>query len=61
MINSKISVDRSTTKPIALFSFTPRIKEVHTKSEVVHPTPGQFGLGVIFNTHSLEMYCETYD
>ena len=28
------------------------VQEVHTKSEVVHPTPGQLGLGVIFNTHA---------
>ena len=50
MINPKISVDWSTTKPIAPFSCTPQVQEVHTKSEVVHPIPGQLGLGVIFNT-----------
>ena len=33
-------------------SCTLRVQEVHTKSEVVHPTPGQLGLGVIFNTHA---------
>ena len=34
----RISVVWSTTKPIAPFSCTPRVQEVHTKSEVVHPT-----------------------
>ena len=37
------------------------IQEVHTKAEVVHLTPGLLGLGVLFNCHALEMYCETYD
>ena len=49
MINPKISVDWSTTKLIAPFSCTPRVQEVHTISEAVHPTPG---LGVIFNTRA---------
>ena len=35
MINPRISAVWSTTKPIAPFSFTPRVQEVHTKSEVV--------------------------
>ena len=26
---------------------TPHVQEEHTKSEIVHPTPGQLGLGVI--------------
>ena len=49
MINHRISADWSTTKPIAVFSFTPRVQEVHTKAEVVHPTPGLLVLGVLFN------------
>ena len=47
MINHRISADWSTTKPIAAFSCTPRVKEVHTKLEVVHPTPVLLGLGVV--------------
>ena len=68
MINPRISAVWSTTKQIASFSCTPRVQEVHTKSEVVHTksevvhlTPGLLGLGVIFNCHAEEMYCETYD
>ena len=49
MINHRISADLSTTKPIAAFSCTPRVQEVHTKAEVVHRTPGLVGLGVLFN------------
>ena len=49
MINHRISADRSTTKPIAAFSCAPRVKEVQTKAEVVHLTPGLLGLGVVFN------------
>ena len=48
MINPRISVDWSATKPIAAFSCTPRVLEVHTKAEVVHLTPGLLGLGVLF-------------
>ena len=58
MINPRISAVCSTTKPIATFSCTPRVQEVHTKREVVHPTPGLLGLGVLFNCHALEMYCD---
>ena len=61
MIKPRISADWSTIKPIAPFSCTPRAQEVHTKAEVVHLTPGLLGLGVLFNCHSYEMYCETYD
>ena len=61
MINHRISADCSTTKPIAAFSCTPRVQEVHTRAEVVHLTPGLLGLGVLFNCHGEEMYCETYD
>ena len=61
MINPNISADWVTTKPIAAFSCTPRVQDVHTKAEVVHLTPGLVGLGVLFNCHALEMYCVTYD
>ena len=40
----------NTTKQIALFSYTPRVQEEHTKAEVVHLTPCLLGLGVLFNT-----------
>ena len=59
MINHRISADWRTTKPIAAFSCTPRVQEVHTKAEVVHLTHGLLGLGVIYISHALEMYCET--
>ena len=39
MINPRISAVWSTTKPIAPFSCTPRVQEVHTKAEVVHRYP----------------------
>ena len=61
MINPTISEDWSTTKPIAAFSCTPGVQEVHTKAEVVHLTPGPQGLGLLFNCHAEEIYCETYD
>ena len=51
MINPRISADWSTTKPIAAFSCTPRVQEVHTKAEVVHVSPGLLGLGALFNCH----------
>ena len=51
MINSRISAVWSTTKPMAPFSCTPRVQEVHTKSEVVNLTTGLLGLGVLFNCH----------
>ena len=47
MINPRICADWSTTKPIAAFSCTPRVQDVHTKVEVVHLTPGLLGLGII--------------
>ena len=59
MINPRISAVWSMTKPIAPFSCTPRVQEVNTKSEVVNLTPGLLDLGVLFNCHALEMYCET--
>ena len=52
MINHRISADWSTTKPIAAFSCTPRVQEVHTKAEVVHLSPGLLSLGVLFNCHA---------
>ena len=52
MINPRISADWSTTNPIAAFSYTPRVQEVRTKSEVVHLCPGLLGLGVLFNCHA---------
>ena len=57
MINPRISAVWSTNKPIAC---SPRVQQVHTKAEVVHLTPGFLGLGVLFNCHAWEMYCETY-
>ena len=61
MINPTISAYWNTTKPIAAFSCTAGVQEVRTKAKVVHLTPGLLGLGVLFNCHALEMYCETYD
>ena len=52
MINHRISADWSTTKPIAAFSCTPGVQEVHTKAKVVHLTPGLLGFGVLFNCHA---------
>ena len=52
MINPRTSADWSTTKPIAPFSCTPRLQDLHTKSEVVHLTLGLLVLGVLFNCHS---------
>ena len=52
MINTRISAVWSKTKPIAPFSWTPRVQEVHTKAEVVHLSPGLLGLGVLFNCHA---------
>ena len=49
MINPRISVVWSTIKPIAPFSSTTRVQEVHTKAEVVHLTSGLLDLGVLFN------------
>ena len=52
MINHRISADWSATNPIAEFSCTPRIQEVHAKAEVVHLTPGLLGLGVLCSSHA---------
>ena len=61
MIIPRISAVWSATKPIAPFSCTPGVQEEHPKAEFVHLTPGLLGLGVLFNCHAYEMYCETYD
>ena len=61
MIKPRISADWSTTKPITPLSCTPRVQEVHTRVEVVRLTPGLLGLGLLFNCHAKEMYCEIYD
>ena len=47
MTNPRISAVCSTTKPIAAFSCTPHVQEVHTKAEVVHLTPVFLGLRVL--------------
>ena len=52
MINPRISAVWSSIKPIAQFSCTSRVQEVHSKAEVVHLTPGLLGLGVLFNCHA---------
>ena len=43
MINPRISAVWSSIKPIAPFSCTSRVQEVHTKPEVVQLTPGLLG------------------
>ena len=48
MINRRKSAVWSTTKPIAPFSYTPRVQGVHTKAEGVQFTPCVHGLGVSF-------------
>ena len=52
MINPRISAVWISTKPIAPFSCTPRVQEVHTKAEVVHLTPCLLGLGVLLNFYA---------
>ena len=52
MNNPRICAVWSTTKPIAAFSCTPRVQELHTKAEVVHLTSGLLCLGVLFNFHA---------
>ena len=52
MINPRISAVWSTTKPIEPFSCTSSVQEVHTKSQVVHLTPGFLGLVILFNFHA---------
>ena len=50
MMNHRISAVWSTTKPIAAFSCTPLVQEVHTKAEVVHFTPGLLVLDVLYKS-----------
>ena len=52
MINPRISADWSTTKPIAAFSCTQSVQEVHTKDEFLHLSPGLQGIWVLFNCHA---------
>ena len=52
MINHRISADWSTTNPIAAFSCTPPVQDVHTKAEVVHLSPTLLGLGVLCSSHA---------
>ena len=52
MIKPRISADWSTNKPIAPFSCTPCVQEVHANAEVVQLTPVLLGVGVIFNCHA---------
>ena len=52
MINPRISAVLSTTRPIAAFSCTPPVQEVHTKAEVVPLPPGLLGLGVLCSSHA---------
>ena len=52
MINPRINTDWSKTKPIAQFSSSLRVQDVHTKAEVEHLTPGLLGLGVLFNCYA---------
>ena len=52
MINPRISADWSAIKPIAAFSCTLRVQEVHTKAEVVHLSLGLLFLGLLFNCHA---------
>ena len=58
MINPRISADWITTKPIAAFSCRPGVQEVHTKAEVVHLSTVLLDVGILFNCHAYEMYCE---
>ena len=52
MIIPRISAVWSMTKPIAPFSCTKSVQEVHTKPEVVQLTSALLGLEVLFNCHA---------
>ena len=52
VINHRISAEWSTTKKIAIFSCTPRVQRVNTKSVVVDLIPGLLGLWVLFSYHA---------
>ena len=52
MINPRISAVWIRTNPIAAFSCTPRVQEVHTKAEILQLTPALPGLGVLCSIHA---------
>ena len=55
MINPRISLHfgvRLSRLQHAAFSCTPRVQEVHTKTEVVQVTAGLLGFGVLFDCHA---------
>ena len=52
MINHRICADWCNRKPIAPFSCTPRVQQVHTESQVVQLTPGLPGFVALFNSHA---------
>ena len=52
MFNTRKSAVWRTPKPIAPFSCTPRVQEVHLKAEILHPTHGPLDLGLLFNCHA---------
>ena len=61
MTNPRISAVWSATKRFQPFSCTRCVQEEHTKAEIVHLTSGLPGLGVLYNCHAWEMFCEIYD
>ena len=52
MINLESLQIAADSIPIAAFSCTPCVQEVHTKDEVVHLFPALLFLGVLFNCHA---------
>ena len=52
IINPRTSAVWCTTKPIAAFSCTPRVQEVHSNADMVQLIPGLLGLGIIFNCNA---------
>ena len=52
MVKPRVSADWSATKPIAMFSYTPRVQQVYTKAEVEHLFPVLLGLWILFNYHA---------
>ena len=62
MINPRISADWNMTSRLQ-HSLVHQVykKYIPKLAEVVQLTPGLLGLGVLFNCHAYEMYCETYD
>ena len=60
MINPRISAFWCTTKQSAPFSCTPRVQEVHTKTEVVHvPYPWSPRLRGIIQLSGIGNDCKT--